>query len=141
MKALVDECLSTELVALAADRGHPGSSHVRWIGLGGAKDWTLMPVILDGDWTFVTRNAYDFRGPPAAPGSKGEYAKAGLHAGLICLNGPTEGFDLDAQLELFEVALDELDRDPDLVNQVLEVTLEAGGDGDITVRRYALPAA
>ena len=32
--------------------------------------------------------------------------------------------DLDLQLELFEVALDELDRDDDLLNQVLEVNLE-----------------
>jgi hypothetical protein len=140
VKALVDECLSTELVGLAAARGHLGSSHVRWIGKGGLKDWNLLPVILDGDWTFVTRNAYDFRGPKAAPGRKGEYAKAELHAGLICLNGPVDGFDLETQLELFEVALDELDRDLDLVNQVLEITLEAGEDAAITVRRYALPA-
>lgn len=140
MKVLVDECLSTELVQLAAARGHTGSSHVRWIGKGGMKDWNLLPVILDGDWTFVTRNAYDFRGPADAPGRKGVYAKAGLHPGLICLNGPVDGFDLETQLELFQIALEELARDPDLVNQVLEVTLEAGHDAEITVRRYALPA-
>jgi hypothetical protein len=45
------------------------------------------------------------------------------HAGLICLNGPP-GMDLDMQAELFRQALDELAFAPDLVNQVLEVTLE-----------------
>lgn len=126
MKALVDECLSAELAQLALARGHLGSSHVRWIGKGGMKDWNLLPIILEGDWTFVTRNAYDFRGAADVPGRKGEYAKASLHAGLICLNGPVDGFDLGIQLERFEIALDELDRAPDLVNQVLEITLQAG---------------
>jgi hypothetical protein len=60
-----------------------------------------------------------------------------IHAGLICLNGPP-GMDLDIQLELFEVALDELDRDDDLMNQVLEVNLE-DADEEIEVRRYRLP--
>lgn len=139
MKALIDECLSAELAGLAETRGHAGSSHVRWIGKAGVKDWNLMPTILNGDWTFVTRNAYDFRGGADAPGDKGEYAKVELHAGLICLNGPADGFTLDTQLELFEIALDELDRDGDLVNQVLEVTLESDGAQDITIRRYVLP--
>jgi predicted nuclease of predicted toxin-antitoxin system len=55
MKLLIDECLSEELTKLARERGHPESSHVRWIGKSGAKDWELPPVILEGDWTFVTR--------------------------------------------------------------------------------------
>jgi hypothetical protein len=46
--------------------------------------------------------------------------------------------DLDLQLELFEIALDELDRDGDLVNQVLEITLPESGD-EIEVLRYKLP--
>jgi hypothetical protein len=41
------------------------------------------------------------------PGSKGEYRKAMIHAGLICLNGPV-GMDLDMQIKLFETALDEI---------------------------------
>jgi hypothetical protein len=140
MKLLVDECLSEELTKLAHRRGHPEASHVRWIGKGGAKDWDLMPVILDGDWTFVTRNAVDFRGPAGAPGQGGEYARIDLHAGLICLTGPV-GMNLDMQLELFEVALDDLDANSDLVNQVLEVVLEDGDDAEIRVRRYDLPPA
>jgi hypothetical protein len=139
VKFLIDECLSAELARLAIERRHAESSHVRWIGKAGMKDWNLLPVILDGDWTFVTRNAYDFRGPPEAPGSKGEYAKTTLHSGLICLNGSADGFDLDAQLELFAIALDELDRAPDLTNQVLEVTLEKERDETAMIRRYHLP--
>lgn len=138
MKFLIDECLSEELAKLARDRGHPETSHVRWIGKGGVKDWNLMPVIVEGDWTFVTKNSVDFRGPAHAPGQPGEYARLDLHAGLICLNGPV-GMDLDMQLELFEVALDDLDAEPDLVNQVLEVTLGNTGDEEIKVVRYALP--
>jgi Domain of unknown function (DUF5615) len=136
-KLLIDECLSTELALLARERGHPKTSHVTWIGKTGWKDWQLKAVILDGDWTFVTKNSVDFRGPRMAPGTKGQYADITLHAGLICLNGPV-GMDLALQLELFSEALDELDLDGDLTNQVLEVT---GPDADaaIEVIRYKLP--
>ena len=137
MKILIDECLSEELAKRARERGHVESSHVRWIGKGGAKDWELLPVILDGDWTFVTCNSVDFRGPANTPGEKGEYRKASIHAGLICLNA-SYGMDLDLQLELLEHSLDDLDENPDLVNQVLEVTLEEDDD-QIIIRRYALP--
>jgi hypothetical protein len=81
------------------------------------------------------QNSWDFRGPA---GASGEYAAIDLHAGLICLNGPV-GMDLAMQMELFEVALDDLDADPDLVNRVLEVTLENAGDEEIRIVRYALP--
>lgn len=53
MKFLIDECLSPELAKLAQNKGYWESSHVIWRGLGGKKDWELMPVILDGDWTFT----------------------------------------------------------------------------------------
>ena len=137
MKLLVDECLSEELAKLARQRGHAEASHIVWIGKRGWKDWDLKAVILDGDWTFVTKNSVDFRGRDKALGSRGQYADVALHAGLICLNGPV-GMDLDLQLELFEAALDELDLDSDLVNQVLEVTLRDLED-EIDVLRYRLP--
>jgi predicted nuclease of predicted toxin-antitoxin system len=86
MKLLVDECLSEELTKLAQRRGHAEASHVAWIGKRGWKDWQLRKVIIDSDWTFVTRNSIDFRGPSDAPGSKGQYADVAVHAGLICLN-------------------------------------------------------
>jgi hypothetical protein len=137
MKFLVDECLSPELAKRAQARGYGESSHVVWLGRGGSKDWELKPTILQGDWTFVTRNAVDFRGPAASPGSKGQYADVAIHAGLICLTGPP-GMDLDMQIELFEQAVDELHADGDLVNQVLEITME--DDTILRVRRYRLPA-
>jgi hypothetical protein len=135
MKFLVDECLSPELTKLAQVRGHGESSHVVWLGHAGRKDWELKPVILDGDWTFVTKNSVDFRGPTNKPGSRGQYSDVAIHAGLVCLNGPP-GMDLDMQIELFERALDELEVDRDLVNQVLEITLE---DNNLYIRRYQLP--
>jgi hypothetical protein len=121
---------------MAREKRFGESTHVVWRGWNGLKDWNLKPLILEGNWTFVTKNAIDFRGPPDAPGSRGEYADVELHAGLICLNGPP-GMDLDMQRELFRQALDELALAPDLVNQVLEVTL---GDEDLHIRRYSLPA-
>jgi hypothetical protein len=138
MKLLVDECLSEELTHLAQRRGHAEASHVTWIGKRGWKDWQLKSVILDGDWTFVTKNSVDFRGPHGAPGSKGQYADVAIHVGLICLNGPV-GMDLDLQLEMFEAALDELDRAEGLVNEVLEVSLSDSGE-EFEVLRYKMPS-
>lgn len=136
MKFLIDECLSPELAKLAQERGYGESSHVVWRKLAGRKDWQLKPFILDGDWTFVTRNSVDFRGPSGRPGSRGQYADVVLHAGLICLNGP-EGMDLDVQFELFEQALEELEADGDLINQVLEITLDS--NDELRILRYRLP--
>lgn len=135
MKLLIDECLSPRLVQMAQDAGYAESTHILWLGKGGWKDWELKPLILDGDWTFVTKNSVDFRGPAAAPGSKGQYADVAIHAGLVCLNGPMT-MDLAMQLELFEEALHELEEDGDLVNQVLEVTMT---DEEIHILRYLLP--
>lgn len=136
MKFLIDECLSPELTKLAHAKGHGELSHVVWLGRAGLKDWELKPIILGGDWTFVTKNSVDFRGPAERPGAKGEYADVAIHAGLVCLNGPP-GMDLDMQIELFEQALDELEADSDLINQVLEITCE---EDTLHVRRYRLPA-
>jgi Domain of unknown function (DUF5615) len=134
MKHLIDECLSPELAKLAHQKGYE-ASHVVWLKRGGAKDWELKPLIINGDWTFVTTNSVDFRGSPDKPGDRGQYADVPLHAGLICLNA-AEGMDLDLQLQLYEIALDELASRPDLVNQVLEVTADVS---DIRILRYALP--
>ncbi|WP_363352312.1 DUF5615 family PIN-like protein [Methylocystis echinoides] len=136
MKFLIDECLSPELTKLAQARGYGESSHIVWLGRAGLKDWELKPLILQNDWTFVTKNSVDFRGSAEKPGAKGQYADVAIHAGLICLNGPP-GMDLDMQLELFEQALDELESDADLVNQVLEITMD---ESAIDIRRYQLPA-
>mgnify|MGYP003332082646 CR=1 FL=1 len=137
MKFLIDECLSPELVKLARDLGFGESSHIVWMKRSGFKDWELKPFIIDGNWTFVTKNSVDFRGPQERPGVKGQYADVEIHAGLICLNGPP-GMDLDLQLELFEHALSELNLNMDLVNQVLEITMD---DEFIQIVRYFLPSA
>jgi predicted nuclease of predicted toxin-antitoxin system len=71
MKFLVDECLSAELAHMAKEAGHVESSHVVWQGWSGKKDWQLMAPILGGDWTFVTKNSVDFRGPADSPGLRG----------------------------------------------------------------------
>ncbi|MBI3506346.1 MAG: DUF5615 family PIN-like protein [Proteobacteria bacterium] len=136
MKFLIDECLSPELAKRAIARGYGQSSHVVWLGWQGKKDWELKQLIVDHDWTFVTANSIDFRGPADAPGKKGQYADIALHAGLVCLNAP-DGMDIDAQTDLFDAALDQLAADGDLVNRVLEMTL--AGD-EIDCVRYELPA-
>jgi hypothetical protein len=135
MRFLIDECLSQKLAKTALARGFE-ASHVVWLKKSGWKDWSLKAVILDGDWTFVTKNSVDFRGPAQTPGSKGQYADVEIHAGLICLNGPV-GMDLELQFELFECALDELADGAGLVNQVLEIT--ATEDDEIAILRYGLP--
>ena len=122
---------------MARERGHHEASHAVWIGKSGWKDWDLKRVLLDEDWVLVTKNSEDFRGPREAPGTKGQYAGVALHAGLICLNGPV-GMDLTLQRELFVEALNELDADGDLTNQILEVTLEENEAG-IQIMRYSLP--
>ncbi len=101
MKFLVDECLSPKLTELAHEKGYGESSHVVWLGRSGAKDWDLLPLIIDGDWTFVTRNSIDFRGAASRPGEKGQYARVDLHAGLVCLNGP-DTMTRSLQLEIFQ---------------------------------------
>src|SRR6202012_2521611 len=88
-KFLIDECLSSELALMARERGHHEASPVVWIGKSGWKDWQLKQVLLDDDWVLVTWNCNDFRGAQDAPGSKGVFADVPLHAGLICIDGPT----------------------------------------------------
>src|SRR4051794_41781467 len=103
MKFLIDECLSPELARLARERGYGESTHIAWLGKSGWKDWSLKPVILDGDWTFVTQNAVDFRGPPASPRSQGQNADGAIHRGPIWLKGASAGVDSDMLVALFEV--------------------------------------
>ncbi|MGH6860420.1 MAG: DUF5615 family PIN-like protein [Phyllobacterium sp.] len=75
MKFLIDECLHTTLATVAQSHGHD-CVHVNWLGLSGETDWDLMPRIIEGDFTFVTNNARDFRKL---------YAKKALHAGLVII--------------------------------------------------------
>ena len=47
--------------------------------------------------------------------------------------------DLDMQINPFETALDELDQNSDLINQVLEITLDDANDAEFTIIRHELP--
>lgn len=112
-------------MAVAQDLGHE-CSHVNWLGLSGETDWDLMPRIVEGDFTFVTNNARDFRKL---------YAKEELHAGLVIIVPQV----LPArQRELFSAIVDELAATDNLVNEVIEISLE---DGAAVVTRYVLPLA
>jgi len=123
VKFLVDECLHTSLVAVAQDRGHD-CFHVNWLGLSAESDWNLMPRIIEGDFTFVTNNARDFRKL---------YAKEALHAGLVIIVPQVLP---SRQRELFHVVLDALREMEQLVNEAIEIAIE----GDIAIlTRYALP--
>ncbi|UVK48906.1 DUF5615 family PIN-like protein (plasmid) [Mesorhizobium sp. AR07] len=124
MRFLVDECLHTSLVAVAQERGHE-ANHVNWLGLSGETDWDLMPLIIEGDFTFVTNNAKDFRKL---------YAKEPVHAGLIIVVpqvGP------EKQRELFDALLDDLGPEEFLINEVIEIEIE---NGIAIVTRYDLPS-
>jgi hypothetical protein len=134
-KLLVDECLSPELVDLAVRAGHVESTCVRnrnWLGI---KDHVLMQHVIEHDFTLVTRNSRDFRGPQGGP-LGGLHQSAEIHAGLVCLN--SEGhMDIDLQCTLFEIALQQLAGYGDLVNQALEISERQ--DGSIHVVRYEIP--
>ncbi len=126
---LIDECLSVELAGLAWKRGYQ-ASHLRDLDLLGRKDAELAPIIFRGDWCFVTKNARDFRGPDDDRGSAGEYAAIDLHAGLVCIHGPPEGFTKAEQLEAFAVALDLIEQHgSDATNLLVEVVWAADGVG------------
>lgn len=139
LKFLIDECLSPSLAQLARDRGYHASFHVSWLGKAGWKDWELKNLILDGDWTFVTRNSIDFRGSAEDPGSKGQYADVAIHAGLVCINGPGN-MTARIQVELFAAVLNEVQTLAHLVNEVIEVNLPEEG-GEFEIVRYSLPGS
>ena len=138
LKFLIDECLSPDLAQLARDRGYHASSHVTWLGKAGWKDWQLRDLILEQDWTFVTRNSVDFRGPANQPGSEGQYANVPIHAGLICING-TGRMTGEVEIELFTAVLDQIGASEYLVNEVIEAYLCEEEDGEFEVVRYSLP--
>ena len=46
--------------------------------------------------------------------------------------------NLDMQIEVFDIALDEIQNDPDLYNKALEITHDTDAD-DFVVERYEIP--
>lgn len=85
-----------------------------------------MPRIVEEDFTFVTNNARDFRKL---------YAKEQLHAGLVIIVPQVLP---ELQRQLFSLTLQELVEGGEIVNEVIEVSL----DGDeVVLTRYSLPGA
>jgi predicted nuclease of predicted toxin-antitoxin system len=135
-KFLIDECLSPALVQQAVKAGYVESTCVRDRGLSGTKDWELVKVAVDGDFTLVTHNAVDFRGDGAnAPG--GRYSELEIHAGLVCLNS-THPMSILRQRRLFQLALEFLAERTDLVNASLELFEDE--DGAVHLEIYDIPS-
>ncbi|MER8929472.1 DUF5615 family PIN-like protein [Mesorhizobium sp. M0902] len=127
MKFLIDECLSPELAKLARERGFPESSHVRWLGLAGAKDHMVTRRAVDDGYVLVTHNTTDFRGL---------YRREELHVGLVAFNTAPGLMSLDLQHRLFHLALSELGGE-EAWNEVLEITVDVART--ITIERFNLP--
>lgn len=122
MKFLIDECLHTSLIERAHASGHE-ADHVNDLGLGSSKDWELMAIVVEKDYTFVTNNRSDFLTL---------YGRASLHAGLVVIvpNVPPE-----RQRELFAAVLDHIGA-RQVVNAVIEVD---DLDSEIRCSEYSLP--
>lgn len=122
MKLLIDECLHTSLVTVAHSAGH-SADHVSYRGLGGLKDWQLMRVIREQEYTFVTNNRSDFLDL---------HGKEPLHAGVIVI---VPNVIPSQQRELFAAALRHIGT-RDLTNTVVEARFIRG---EIQCSEYQLP--
>jgi predicted nuclease of predicted toxin-antitoxin system len=124
MRFLIDECLSIDLVSIAAQAGHE-AQHIARVGKAGWKDWNVMRYANDRDFVLVTNNASDFRRL---------YARQAIHAGLVII---IPQVNRAMQQRLFRGALAELATLDEPLNYVLEVDID--GD-DVTFNLYDLPA-
>jgi predicted nuclease of predicted toxin-antitoxin system len=120
---LVDECLSVELVTVAAAAGYE-AHHVAHVGKAGWKDWNVLRHACENDFVLVTNNAADFRTL---------YAEQSLHAGLMIL---IPNVTVDLQKRLFSHAVDRLAEHGEPINHVLEVDIEGE---DVTFELYEWP--
>lgn len=120
---LIDECLTSDLVAVAKSRGYD-AAYVPHIGKGGWQDWNLVPFAVNNDYIIVTVNRRDFLK---------QHAKFDIHPGLVILiPEPRKDTRLD-QVRLFEKALQALGTmNEDLTNKIMEV-LE---DGTVHIRSW-----
>jgi predicted nuclease of predicted toxin-antitoxin system len=108
LKFLIDECLHTSLVELAHAAGGHAADHVNYLGLGSSKDWQLMALVVEQDYTFVTNNRSDFLAL---------YDQAPLHARLIII---IPNVVPDRQRQLFDAALKHIGQG-EIINSVIEV--------------------
>ena len=107
MKWLIDECLHVSLVELAHSRGQI-ADHVNYLGLGSSKDWELMQIVVERDYTFVTNNRFDFLTL---------YKKESFHAGLVVI---VPNVTPSRQRALFNAVLEHVGA-RELINTVIEV--------------------
>jgi predicted nuclease of predicted toxin-antitoxin system len=107
VKWFIDECLHTSLAELAHSRGQV-ADHVNYLGLGSSKDWELMEVVVERDYTFVTNNKFDFLAL---------YNKETFHPGLVVI---VPNVTPMWQRELFNAVLDHVGS-RELINTVIEV--------------------
>jgi predicted nuclease of predicted toxin-antitoxin system len=107
VKWLIDECLHISLLELAHARGQL-ADHVNYLGLGSSKDWELMEIVVERDYTFVTNNKFDFLTL---------YKKETFHAGLVVI---VPNVTPTRQRELFNAVLDHVSS-RELINTVIEV--------------------
>jgi predicted nuclease of predicted toxin-antitoxin system len=119
VRFLIDECLHTSLTDVANKGGYE-AHHVARQGWSGFKDHQLREVILREGFVFVTNNARDFRKL---------MGESELHPGLIVIVPNARPI---VQRKLFERALDETTKLPDMINKVVEID-------SIEVRVYELP--
>jgi predicted nuclease of predicted toxin-antitoxin system len=109
VKWLIDECLHVLLVELAHSRGQI-ADHVNYLGLGSSKDWELMQIVVERDYTFVTNNRFDFLTL---------YKKESFHAGLVVI---VPNVTPSRQRALFNAVLEHVGA-RELINTVIEVQL------------------
>jgi predicted nuclease of predicted toxin-antitoxin system len=107
VKLLIDECLHLSLVDLAHAAGHI-AYHVNHLGLGSSKDWNLISLVIEQDYTLVTNNRSDFLAL---------YEKQVLHCGLLII---VPNVTPARQRELFRTALEHIGSRI-LINVVIEV--------------------
>ena len=122
MKWLIDECLHVSLVELAHNRGQI-ADHVNYLGLGSSKDWELMEIVVERDYTFVTNNRFDFLTL---------YKKESFHAGLVII---VPNVTPNRQRALFNAVLDHVGA-RELINTVIEANF---GRNQIECVEYTFP--
>jgi predicted nuclease of predicted toxin-antitoxin system len=122
VKWLIDERLHVSLLELAHRRGHI-ADHVNYLGRGSSKDWELMAIVMEHDYTFVTNNRLDFLAL---------YGKKAVHAGLVVI---VPNVTPARQRGLFNAVLEHVDS-RHLINTVVEVNYI---DQQIECVKYAFP--
>lgn len=117
---LIDECLSSVLVASAKERGVL-AQYLPWVGMTAWKDWNIVQFALENNYVIVTKNRRDFLK---------EYLKLDVHNGLIIV---VPDGNKEDQIRMFDAVLDILlGIEGDLINRLVEVL----ADGTVHIRKW-----